>query len=120
MDGVPNGDFGSGEFRPLGDVSGEDKSDESFVGLIALSLFFDPLGIGGKGCVVASVAIEEATGWVVGGRVGRVSLLPCLNAVTTSLGAFSDLLVVEALQRVHTIFAGLRKQSKNKDKEEER
>ena len=69
---------------PLGKVSVEDKSDMSLVGLTTLAFFFDPLGIGGERHVVAIVATEEATSWVAG---GRVSLLACLDAVTTALGA---------------------------------
>ena len=69
-------DFSSGELGPLGSVSTEDKSDVSLVGLTALALFFDPLGICGEGHVVASVATEEATGWVAGGEVGGVRFSP--------------------------------------------
>ena len=58
----PKGDFDNGKFGPLGKVSVEDKSDGSLVDLTVLAFFFDPLGIGGKGRVVASIAIEEATG----------------------------------------------------------
>ena len=60
--GEPNGDFSSDKLGPLGNVSTEDKSDASFVGLTALAFFFDPLGIGGEGCVVVSVAKEAARG----------------------------------------------------------
>ena len=58
----PKGDFGNGELGTLGKVSVRDKSDASLVGLIALAFIFDPLGIGGKGCSMDSVATEEATG----------------------------------------------------------
>ena len=74
---------------------------------------------------MASVAIEEATGWVAGGRVGGVLLLTRLDIVATALGAFSYLFMEEAPPRVHTIFAGLREKktskvkTKNREKEED-
>ena len=92
--------------------------------MTALTFFFNPLGIGGEGCVVASVATEEATGWVAEGGMGGVSLLAYLDAIATAVGAFSNLFMDEALPQVLTIFASLReknnKQSKNKYKEEEK
>ena len=99
----PNEDFGNGELGPLGSVSVEDKSNASLVGLTALAFFFDPLGIGGEGHVVASVAIEEARGWLAGGEVGKVSLLARLDAVAAALEALSDLFMEDAPPRVHTI-----------------
>ena len=80
----------------------EDKSDASLVGLMALAFFFDPLGIDEEGCVMASVAIEEAMSWVARGEVGRVSLLARLDAVATALGPLSNLFMEEALPRVVT------------------
>ena len=58
----PIGDFSNGELGPLGRVSVEDKSNTSLVDLTTLAFFFDLLGIGGEGRVVASVATEKATG----------------------------------------------------------
>ena len=68
----PNGDFGSGEFGPLGSVSIEEKFDASLVGLTSLAFFFEPLGIGGEERAMASVATEATTSWVAGGGVGGV------------------------------------------------
>ena len=76
-------------------MSAEDKSNASLVGLTALAFFFDPLGIGGEGRVVASVATEEATGWVAGGGIGGVLLLAHLDADAVGLGALSDIFIVE-------------------------
>ena len=103
LDGEPNGDFGNDELGPLGNMSIEDKSNASLVGLTALAFFFDPLGIGGEERVVASIATEGATGWVVGGGVGRVSLIAHLDVVAAALGALSDLFMEEAPPRVCTM-----------------
>ena len=115
MAGKPNGDFNSGKLGPLGSVSAEDKSDVFLVGLTTLA-FFDPLGIGGEGCVVASIATEVAMGWVARVRVGRVSLLAYLDAIVATLWAFSDLFMEEAPPRVCTIFASLREKKTSKEK----
>ena len=66
-------------------------------GLTARAFFLVPFGTsGGEEGFVASVAIEEATGWVAGGEVGRVSLLGHLDTVAAALGALSDLFMEEA------------------------
>ena len=120
----PNSDFGSGEFRPLGSVFAKDKSDTSLVGLTALAFFFDSLGIGGEGRVVASIATEVATGWVARGGVGGVSLLARLDAIVFALEPLLDLFIEEAPPRVRTMFPGLRKKrnkhNKNKNQEKEK
>ena len=114
--GEPNSDFHSGEFRPLGSVSAEDKSEASLVGLTTLAFFFNLLGIGGEGCAVVYVAIEEATGWVAGGGVGGVSLLASLDAVAAALEPLSNLFMEEAPPRVLTIFVVLREKKTSKAK----
>ena len=44
---------------------------------------------------MASVVAEEATGWLAGRRVGRVSLLARFEVVATALGPLSDFFMVE-------------------------
>ena len=46
---------------------------------------------------MASVAIEEAMGWLVEGGVGGVSLIARFDAVTVALVPLSDLFMVEEL-----------------------
>ena len=96
LDGDPNDDFGSGELGPLGSVSPEDKSNASLVCLTALAFFFNPLGIGGEGRVVAFVATKEAMGWVAGGGVVGVSLFAHLDAIAVTLEPLLDLFMEEA------------------------
>ena len=103
----------------------KDKFDASLVSLTALAFFFDPLGIGGEGHIVVSIAIEAATGWVAGGggRVGGVSLFAHLDAVAAALEPLSNLLLEEAPPWLRTMVTGLRrkrnKHSKNKNREKE-
>ena len=113
--GEPNGDFSNGEFGPLGSVSAKDKSDASLVGLAALTFFFYPLGIGGEGRAMASVATEAATSWVAG-----VSLLARLDAVVTTLEPLSNLLLEEAPPRVRTMVAGLREKKKKQTQQKQK
>ena len=74
---------------------------------------------------MASIAIEEATGWVAEGGMGRVLLLASLEAIAAALGAFLNLFMEEALPQVRTIVACLKdkknKQSNNiyREKEED-
>ena len=99
-------------------MSVEDRSDASLVGLTALAFFFDPLGIGGEGR-----AIEEATGWFVGGGVGGVLLLIRFDTISTTFGPLSDLFMVEEASCVLTIFLVSERtegKKKHKNKEEER
>ena len=100
----PRGNFNNGKLGPLGRVSSNDKFDASLVALTALTLFFNPFGIGGEKRVVASIATEEATSWLAGGEVGGVSLLARFNVVTAALGPLSDLFIVEEPPCVLIIF----------------
>ena len=52
---------------------------------------------------MASITTEDATGWVVRGGVGGVSLLAHLDVVLAALGALLDLFMEEAPLRVLTI-----------------
>ena len=54
---------------------------------------------------MASVAIEEATGWLAQGGVGGVSLLACFKDEAAALGPVLDLFIVEEPLRVFTIFS---------------
>ena len=88
------------------------------VGLKAWAFFFNLFGIGGEEHVVASIATEEATSWLAGGGVGRVSLLTCFKAIVIALGPLSNLFMVEESPQVFsTIFLVCEITEKKQEKE---
>ena len=106
-DFATDGDFSNGELGPLRRVSREVESERSLVGLMARTFCFIPFRTGDGEGFVASVATEEATRGLTGGREGEGSLLGGFEAEAIAFGSSDDLFFDKLLSWVFTMTLNL-------------